>query len=185
MGDARVVVLVPIKRFDAGKSRLRASLSDAQTVTLARELARGVIEACAPLECRVVCDDDEVARFALECGSTPLRVSAADLNGSISEAYRSITSSLDVVVIAHGDIARPTGLGQLSPGEGVTIFTDRHGTGTNVMALPAAIQFNFAYGTHSARRHEAEARRRGLAVRVVTNSPWGHDIDVPEDLEDP
>ena len=66
--------------------------------------------------------------------------------------------------------------------DGVTIVPDRRGDGTNVLALPTAAPFVFAYGTGSARRHQAEAERLGLPVRVVPDDALGWDIDTPDDL---
>ena len=82
MSEPRTLVLIPIKSFDASKSRLRGALSDDDTVVLTRRLARGVINAARPRECRVVCDDDEVAEFARECGATALIGAALDAAAS-------------------------------------------------------------------------------------------------------
>jgi len=62
---------------------------------------------------------------------------------------------------------------------GITIVTDHHGLGTNVMALPTGLDFHFAYGGHSASLHQREAERVGVELTVVTNSPWRFDVDEP------
>jgi 2-phospho-L-lactate guanylyltransferase len=54
--------------------------------------------------------------------------------------------------------------------------------GTNVVSLPAGSPFRFGYGPGSFRRHAAEARRLGLAVRVVRDPELAFDVDLPEDL---
>ena len=56
--------------------------------------------------------------------------------------------------------------------------------GTPVLSVPTAGEFRFAYGPDSFRRHAAEARRLGLAVRVVRDRDLAFDVDVPDDLVD-
>jgi 2-phospho-L-lactate guanylyltransferase (CobY/MobA/RfbA family) len=73
----------------------------------------------------------------------------------------------------------------MGPRDGVVLVPDRHLDGTNVMALPAALEFHVAYGVGSFDRHRAEAARLGVAVTVVSPSPLGWDVDVPEDLDPP
>jgi 2-phospho-L-lactate guanylyltransferase len=177
------VVLVPLKRFDTAKSRLRNALSDGEATELTIRLARGVLEAAQPLPTVVVCDDETVANFARECQADVFLSPSRSLNGSISDAYRSI-EHYDQFIIVHGDLRHPEGLGSFQPPAGVTIITDHHCTGTNVLALPAGLDFHFSYGKDSARAHEHEAVRLGQALHVVTNSPWRFDVDEPGDLEE-
>jgi 2-phospho-L-lactate guanylyltransferase len=185
MTERRVGVLVPIKSFTSGKSRLRPTLTPNETIDLTKRLARGVIAACSPYECIVVCDSSDVASFAEHEGASVLFVTGHGLNESVASAYESVADRFDVVIIAHGDLVDPTGIGQFDPPDGVTIVTDRHGLGTNVMSLPVGIDFQFAYGTDSASLHVKEAHRLDQPVTVVTDSPWGHDVDTPDDLEVP
>ena len=56
--------------------------------------------------------------------------------------------------------------------------------GTPVLSVPTADEFRFAYGPGSFRRHAAEARRLGLAVRVVRDRDLAFDVDLPDDLVD-
>jgi 2-phospho-L-lactate guanylyltransferase len=65
-------------------------------------------------------------------------------------------------------------------GGGLSIAPDRHGTGTNALALNEPSGFGFAFGPDSFRRHYAAAR--GTA-RVVTRLGLGLDIDTADDLE--
>ena len=55
-------------------------------------------------------------------------------------------------------------------------------TGTNVVSVPTGAGFTFSYGPGSFQRHGAEARRLGLALRVVREPSLAYDIDVPADL---
>jgi len=71
---------------------------------------------------------------------------------------------------------------EFEPADGVTIVTDHHGTGTNVLTLPTGLDFHFSYGADSASAHHREAERLGCRVALVTDSPWRFDVDEPEDL---
>lgn len=177
----REVVLVPIKSFDVGKSRLREELSGDQVASLMRTLARGVIEACHPTECWVLCDDDDVAGFAESHGARALRVTSDGLNAAVDAGYRA-AASFDRVIVAHADLVAPGPLGSATFHPGVTIATDRHGTGTNLLVLPTGLDVTFFYGVGSAAAHAAEARRLGLPLTILTDSPWALDLDEPTDL---
>jgi 2-phospho-L-lactate guanylyltransferase len=86
------------------------------------------------------------------------------------------------VVVAHGDLPLAQRLQWVAGFDGVTLVPDRHDDGTNVICVPAGSGFRFGYGPGSFRRHGEEARRLGLAVRVVREPALGWDVDLPADL---
>jgi len=176
------VILIPLKRFDIAKERLRRAGS-LDATTIARDLARGVIEACRPRRVVVVSESADVSQFAREHGAESFESNATDLNGAMSNAYETIGATCDRLFIVHGDLREPRGLADFEPAAGITIVTDRYGTGTNVLVLPARLDFHFGYGPGSAQRHELEARRLLIEVHVVIDSPWGLDVDELEDLD--
>ncbi len=176
------VVVIPLKSFDSAKSRLKVALSDHDVDHLVRNLAAGVIDACAPRRCVVVTDNDDVAEFATQLGVEVLAVTVSGLNASVAAAYDELGASADSVIVVHGDLIRPEGLGTATFDDGVTIVTDRHMSGTNVLAVPTRVGFNFFYGPNSARAHRDEAERCRLTTRVIEDSAWGLDLDGPEDL---
>ena len=83
---------------------------------------------------------------------------------------------------AHGDLPRARDLGSLAPFAGITLIPDRYDDGTNVLRLPAACDFRFAYGPGSFRRHRAEATRLALPVRVLRIPALAYDVDWPADV---
>jgi 2-phospho-L-lactate guanylyltransferase (CobY/MobA/RfbA family) len=178
------VVVVPLKAFGVAKHRLRRG-GVRGVSELAHDLALGVIEGCAPRHVIVLSESSAVSRFALEHGAEALESDAADLNGAVQRAYATLGSRYDQLIIAHGDLRYPSGLGTFSPEVGVTVFADHLGTGTNVMVVPTRLDFRFAYGEHSAQRHHREAQRLGVACRVITDSPWRFDVDEPGDVNLP
>jgi 2-phospho-L-lactate guanylyltransferase len=177
----RDAFVIPLKRFDLAKERLR--VSDVASVTeLAQRLATRVIEACAPHTTIVLSESDAISEFASALGCDVLRSEATGLNDAVQRAYGALQSRFDRLIIVHGDLRDPKGLGSFDPDAGITIVTDHHGLGTNVLAVPTGLDFHFFYGANSASLHRREAERIGCALTVVTDSPWRFDVDEPEDL---
>ena len=179
MADA--VFVVPLKRFDVAKDRLRRG--GVENVTgLASNLARAVIESCSPRQVIVLSESSDVTRFALDLGADVLESGATTLNEAVQGAYERLSERFDRIIVVHGDLRDPHGLGEFEPDAGVTIVTDHHLRGTNVLVVPTGLDFHFHYGDDSAEKHRAEAERLGVACRTVTDSPWRFDIDEPGDV---
>lgn len=182
----RAAVLVPVKGFDQAKARLSGLLSPGQRRELAGRMAARVVAAGAPLPVFVVCDDDEVAGWAIEHGASPIMRPGRGLNGAVTSGVAALSElGFDVAVVAHSDLPLAADLAALAPWPGVTLVPDRRDDGTNVAVVPAASGFRFSYGAASFRRHAAEAVRLGLSLRVVRQPLLGWDVDVPDDLDHP
>lgn len=178
-----VAALVPVKAFHLAKARLAGTLGAAERAALARRMAGLVVAAARPLPVAVVCDDDAVAAWAVEHGATVLWRPGRGLNPAVQEAVAALgDAGYARVVVAHADLPLAASLGWVAAFDGATIVPDRRDDGTNVLCVPTGAGFEFAYGAGSFRRHAAEARRRGLAVRVVRDRALGWDVDVAEDL---
>lgn len=178
-----VAVIVPIKSFELAKGRLAEAVEPAERASLARRMAARVLGATHHLPAFVVCDDDEVAAFALEHGAEVVRREARGLNAAVDDGRAALAAfGYERMIVAHADLPLACDLTWVGALDGVTIVPDRRGDGTNVMALPTDAPFRFAYGPGSAALHEAEARRVGLGVRRVTDDELGWDVDVPDDL---
>jgi 2-phospho-L-lactate guanylyltransferase (CobY/MobA/RfbA family) len=147
-----------------------------------QQLAEGVLRACAPLPVTVITESQTVALFAESAGADVLLTATLGLNQVVSEAATYLRNQCDQLIIVHGDLQQPIGLGAWDPNADVTVVTDRHGSGTNVLAIPSDVDFSFQYGPRSAYLHELEASRLGLSCDIVRNSPWQFDIDEPQDL---
>jgi len=66
---------------------------------------------------------------------------------------------------------------QAARGHPALVVTDHHGTGTNVLVVPADAPFTFAFGPDSRARHVAEAHRLRLVVDSVRHHELSHDVD--------
>ena len=177
-------VLVPIKSFRAAKVRLAPALDADERAALARRMAARVLRAAGGLPTWVVCDDDQVATWAVEHGAQVLWTPGLGLNGAVSEAIARLTDEQRAleVIVAHGDLPLADDLGRVAGFAGITLVPDRHDDGTNVLCLPTGIQFELAYGPGSFARHRAEADRLALPYRVLRDPRLGWDVDVPADL---
>lgn len=181
----RAGVVVPLKRFDAAKARLSSALSPGERASLARALAAGVLAAAAPLTALVVCEDDEVARFARDHGAQPLLTPGLGLSGAVEAGVAELARhGYDHAIVAHGDLPLVAPLAALEVLEGgVTVAPDRRVAGSNVVAVPTRAGFRFRYGPRSYDRHREEARRLGLAFRTVHDWRFALDLDLPADLD--
>ncbi|MCU1346764.1 MAG: hypothetical protein JWL70_3030 [Acidimicrobiia bacterium] len=179
----RRAVLVPVKRFQEAKARLAGALPPNERAELARAMATTVVQAAFPLPVWVVCDDAEVAAWARECGAGVLWRPGRGLNRAVTDGAQALGEmAIDQVIVAHSDLPHAVSLEWVARLPMVTLVPDRRDEGTNVISLPTNINFRFAYGPGSFRRHAAEARRHGLAVRVVREPNLGWDVDLPDDL---
>lgn len=176
-----LAVVIPLKRVAAAKQRLRRA-GAANVDALVWRLARKVIEAARERPTYVVTEDRDVAAFATSLSVETIMTSARTLSGAVSDAYGYLDATFDRLLIAHADLADPSGLGDFEPDDGVTMVADRHGRGTNVLALATGLDFRFGYGANSLAHHRLEAQRLGLNYTVISDSPWSWDVDVIDDL---
>jgi 2-phospho-L-lactate guanylyltransferase len=179
-------VLIPVKAFRNAKLRLAPALDPAARAELARTMATLVVRAAGGLPVAVVCDDDEVAAWARGLGAQVIWSPGRGLNGAVTDGVATLAGQGRVTaIVAHADLPHALDLTWLADRDGVTLVPDRWGDGTNVIVVPCAAGFGFAYGPGSFTRHRAEAERLGLAVTVERVPRLAWDVDVPADLMPP
>ena len=179
-------VLVPVKAFGDAKRRLADALDAAARLALAQAMAGTVLAAADGLRTAVVCDDDDVRRWAAALGAEAIWTPGLGLNGAVGAGVEHLArAGVQRVAVVHADLPLAVELASYTEGEGVTLVPDRHGDGTNVASIPTGVGFTFAYGPGSFRAHRAEATRLGLTLRLVADTRLGWDVDVPADLEVP
>ena len=186
MTVGRTGVVIPIRAFALGKARLAEKLDPDQRAILGRRLAEQVVNAAHGLETLVVSSDTDVRAWADE---RPIAV--IDDPGSLdaaADAGRAWFTDRDCnrVVIAHGDLpfARSfAGVARDGSQPIVAIVPCHRDDGTPVLSVPVDVDFQFAYGPGSFRRHAAHARQRGLGLRVIRDRSLAFDVDLPDDLQ--
>ncbi len=175
-------VVVPIRSFEGALSRLEHVLGRSGCRDLMRAMAGRVVAAAGALPVHVATDDAEVATWATDLGAEVVPVGRPGLSTAVSVAVdRLAAAGVERAVVAHADLARARTL-RPAVGPGLVIVPDGRRDGSNVLCVPTACRFRFAYGPGSFARHVAEAERLKLAVRVVEDEALASDIDHPEDL---
>lgn len=175
-----------MKAFDSAKGRLTVVLGDGDRARLARWVATAVVEALAPHDVFVACDDPAVRTWAESLGAQVTWGPGLGLNGAIDDGVAQLAAAgYDHVLISHADLPRPAALRAVPRAGTVTLVPDRRRDGTNVMAFPAATPIDAAYGPGSFRRHFAAASATGIAVEVRADPDLSLDIDTPADLRHP
>ena len=188
--------LIPIKRFDRGKSRLSAVLAPTERAALARELFEHVVrvlhQSSAIDHVAVVSDSPEARAYAEELGIVALAdqdgsrglasvvdVALADLERRGATSVMICMSDLpDLTVQDIASVAR-----QLDESD-VVLVPDLLQQGTNVIAVRPVTSLPSCLGHEdSLRRHQERAHDLGLTVSVQLSSGIGFDVDHPGDLE--
>jgi 2-phospho-L-lactate guanylyltransferase len=183
---SRAAVVIPIRSFEAGKSRLGGRLDPARRADLLRAMAETVVAAATPLPVAVVSNAREVRAWAAALGLPVIDdPGSLDLAAAAGFAWAGATG-FERVVVAHADLPLARSLAPVvadGPRPIVTAVPCHRDDGTPVLSLPTtATGFVFAYGPGSFRRHAAAARAAGLAFRVRRDGRLGRDVDAPEDL---
>ena len=178
----RTAVILPVKRFSRAKQRLgdprRAVLAAAMVADVLDELTRVQLgpllvvtsESVGAPGALIVRDDREEGQ------------SAAALLG----LERARELSCDRALLIPGDCPLIDGgelraLAERAEALDVVIVPDRHGTGTNGLALAVGGAFEPQFGPGSRDRHVAQAEAKGLAYEVIEVPSLQLDVDTLED----
>ena len=189
----KATAILPVKRFGAAKQRLAANIDDERREAVVAAMLEDVLEAASAarsIERIVVVTDDPRAREIAGAAGAEVIPDVAE-GGHSEAALAGIALASDrgaeCVVMIPGDcpLLDPRELDHLLtgiPGSYVAIVPDRHGTGTNALALspPGAIRPSFGEG--SCERHVAAAREAGIPFSVEPLASLGLDLDTPADV---
>jgi len=182
---AHVGVAIPVRAFALGKARLAEHLPLDARVDLARRWASQVVAAATGHPTVVISSDDDVRAWAA-AQSCAVLDDPGSLDGAAAAGRAwAADHELRRVVIAHADLPRARSFAAVTRDGSrpvVAIVPCHRDDGTPVMSVPVDLDFRFAYGPGSFRRHATEARRLGAGLRVVRDSDLAFDVDVPEDL---
>jgi len=178
-----IAVVIPVRSFVLGKERLGVALPDDARAALAGDMALAVIAAAGDRPVVIVSSASEVVasaqRLGLHCIDDP-----GTLDGAAAAGVRWARDNGHArVLIAHADLPLVTSFDAVDgSAREVIVVPDHRNDGNPVLSLPTDIDFAFAYGPGSAARHEAEARRHGLEVKIVRDHALAFDVDTPADL---
>jgi 2-phospho-L-lactate guanylyltransferase len=189
----KATAIIPVKRFGTAKQRLAAGIDDERREALVGAMLDDVLEASGEarsLEATIVVSDEPLAlQSAARAGA---EVVADPGEGGHPEAAlagvaRAEQRGARCVVLLPGDcpLLEPRELDRLLtglPARFVAIVPDRHGTGTNALALAPPGAIRPAFGEGSCARHVAAAREAGIPFAVEELRSLGLDLDTPADV---
>jgi 2-phospho-L-lactate guanylyltransferase len=172
--------IVPMKQGEASKSRLAPQLSPAQRLALNDAMTAHVLNCLmrVPEIVRiVVLSPEPIAQPNIEW--------ARDEGRGINVELAMLRRGISPLLIVHGDLPllQATDIETLlhaAETHGISIAPDRHGLGTNALALADDRPFDFGFGPGSFAGHV-----RGAGSRIATVACIGlsHDVDTLQDLE--
>jgi 2-phospho-L-lactate guanylyltransferase (CobY/MobA/RfbA family) len=167
-----LAVIVPVKSFTVAKGRLASALGDSERETLARTCAEQVVMAAAPAPVYVVCASDDIAAWAEALGARVVRQVSTGLNGAVHDGWmQARADGADHILVAHADLPLVTTFAHVPDG-------------TNVLSMPAAVDFVLHYGPGSFVAHLEEANIRGLPHHVLHDDNLALDLDTADDLQE-
>jgi 2-phospho-L-lactate/phosphoenolpyruvate guanylyltransferase len=192
----RTLAVVPVKSFDRAKQRLAGALTGTARTALAQAMLADVLAALARAErveaIAVVTADAAARRAAARAGAGVLHDAREASQSAAAEVgiRHAAAAGFDAVVLIPGDtpLLDPAELDALleragSDGLAVAIVPDRHGEGTNALAISPPDALAPAFGPGSRARHEAAARAAGAEVRLAHPPSLVLDVDTVEDLD--
>ena len=177
----RWTALVPLKLGPVGKSRLASALSEGERRSLVGQLAQHVITQVALVP--AIGEIAVISRNILP--DLPVRHlpdQGRGLNGELDHAASLLGGNLlvihaDLPLVQANDIAE---LLKAAHASGAAIGPDRHGSGTNALALaPIRAGFRFALGPGSFAAHCLSLQGQ---LAIVQLGGLACDIDTPSDL---
>ncbi len=185
MTHVRTAVVIPVKSFTMAKGRLADTLTPAQREDLARTCAETVVHAASPLPAYVVCSDDVVASWASSLGAHVVHCATPGLDVAVAAGRSALAAEgFDHIIVAHADLPLAESLSHVAREGIVTMVTDRHSDGTNVLSFPIASSFTTAYGPGSLDNHMRAAMTCGLAYEVIEDASLALDLDTADDLSE-
>ena len=189
----KATAVLPVKRFAEAKQRLAPGIGGGRRADLAAAMledALEVIAATRSIERTIVVSSEPRALESVEAAGADL-IPDPDEGGHSGAALAGIAHARQLgaarVVLLPIDcpLMAPRELEHLltgMPEHYVGIVPDRHGTGTNALALapPDAIEPSFGEG--SCARHVALAREAGVPYGVEQLPSLALDLDTPADV---
>lgn len=185
-------LLVPVKPFGEGKSRLAGELDPVQRSDLSRRLLGHLLSIAHDSDLftgiLVVSRDDLVRQIATEAGVATMHELGHGLNDALEAAREQVLQwDADAIVVLPSDLPWVTKAdldalvraGERAP---VVLAPSQDG-GTNALYLRPADAIKFSYGKQSALRHAQLAAQRGFSTVLLESPTLAFDVDSPSDFQ--
>ena len=198
-----LLVIVPHRGVNAGKSRLSPVLNDVARGRLNRWLLERTLRVVSTWlndaqRCVVVSPCEVTLALARKAGAIALRENPSEhprahtttrgLNAALSQAaaHAALLGAQRLLILPcdlpHLDTAALEAMATLPVlGKEVVIAADRHYEGTNALLVDAGVR-QFAFGKNSLARHIAQGEGRGVRTFPCVNAALAVDLDTVEDF---
>lgn len=172
--------VVPLKTRGERKSRLAELLSAEERAALSIRMFRHVVD--------VLADIPAIGRIVVLADQRPagwdsdwIADSGRGLNAELHLVRKAVTGDL---IVLHADLPLlgskdVIALIAAAARRGLAIAPDRHGTGTNSIAIKGGEEIDFAFGADSYRLH----RKQCPDAEVVKRGGFELDLDTKDDLK--
>lgn len=181
----RASIVIPVKGFSAGKSRLSGVLSDRDREALVRRLAERTVRIAQSLpnvDLVAVTPDPVTADILVAMGIRVVQETAGDLNGALAEAAATLGDRRTIVLPADLPELEPDDIAAHADAAGVGLSPDRRCSGTNMLSLPAPGAIPFRFGPQSLQVHAREAHAARIGIVWIARPGLAFDLDTPADL---
>lgn len=187
------VAVITAKRFNAAKQRMSGGVPEPKRLALVEAMLGDVLEAVTAAR--------QVARTIVVTGETAAAGLAESFGAEVIHDPEDVSHSgaamlgisrarelgADAVVLLPGDcpLLEPRELDSLLtglPDPFVAVVPDRHGTGTNAIAMRPPQAIDPAFGEGSCERHLGLARDAGIPHATERIDGLALDLDTPADI---
>lgn len=189
----KATAVLPVKRYAEAKRRLAAGIDDERREAVVAAMLGDVLEAIGEarsIERTIVVSDEP--RAGASAGAAGAEVVPDPGEGghpgaALAGIARAEQLGAECVVLLPGDcpLLEPRELDRLLtglPASYVAIVPDRHGSGTNALALTPPRAIRPAFGEGSRARHVDSAREAGVPFAVEELASLALDLDTPADV---
>ncbi|MBD2859814.1 2-phospho-L-lactate guanylyltransferase [Spongiibacter sp. KMU-158] len=186
--------VVPVKAFHLGKQRLADCLDHAQRAALCQAMCQDVLtvlQASAQFsQCFLLANDIGLRALAEQHGAQLVmesELNAHGLNPALNALLLKQRKRGEACFIAHSDLPllhqnEVQHIATQARGEQIVLVSDRHGTGTNILAGHWNPEVPLCFGINSLAKHQQQARLQQADVDVVQLQGASWDIDRAQDL---
>jgi 2-phospho-L-lactate guanylyltransferase len=190
--------ILPVKRLGAAKQRLSGAVGADERAALAAAMLADVLAALERASTVgvivLVSGDPAAAAHADPARGIELVHDEGDQGQSraaLAGMARAVELGCDTALLVPGDcpLIDPAEIDQLVAEvqgrvQDVLVVPDRHGAGTNALALDPAGPFEPQFGPGSLERHVRQAELTGLRCAVREAGSLALDLDTPDDLDE-
>ena len=185
-------LIVPVKPFAEGKSRLGDELPSIERAALSRRLLEHVLATAATddfFAVRLIVSRDACLKsLAARYGARLLAEHGNTLNLALEQARRlALQEAASAILILPSDLPRLqssdlTALLTAGAGAPAAVISPSRDGGTNALLLRPPYLLPFAFGPDSFTRHCELANQAGVPPTIIQTPTLAFDLDTPRDL---